>query len=228
MNKYLTNNNYDEQQKINCLYIKTDDPLKDMYEYANNYIEVLFELKNLTYEKIFESSKIKNKDYHGLYCYKTKSDLLVKDCIKASKFLTENIPIAHTILYCSIHTSKEEITSFLYRALKSDFNSFFIIITPENLSLSNKRLILTLIQKLYKKDKSDSYCVLFFYIQEDNDLINQIKNISQIFQFKDEDNDTFKSFKLKDMNDIKVYCSDASGVGKTTLIKDQLDKFIFL
>jgi len=70
---------------------------------------------------------------------------LEKDLFQIYKCLTGNNPIAQNILICNENTTNEEITPFLYRSIKCDFNSCLIIGGLESLELEQKECICELL-----------------------------------------------------------------------------------
>ena len=238
LNKYLTNNKIKKDIKIKL--IKTDNKLSDMYNNANNYINQLLKESNLNYNDIYEKSIIIKEEYTGIYSLKASKEDLIKKCVGAFYQLTNNFPTAQTVLYCNEKTNQEEIISYLYRAIKANFKCLFGIITPENLSISNRKFMFDLMKELLKDEIMKS-CILIIYIDRNNDLVSQIIKLPEhkffVFQEKIKNvNDYLKENKLnddinplestrillKDENEIEVYHSDASGVGKSRKIIDSL------
>ena len=114
----------------------------DVITNINNYLESLLKKNELSLDKIYGSNKLlENIELTpGLY-RKIKegdySDLSV-DIINMYSNLTGNFPLAQTVLYCNNSTSEEEITSFIYKSIKCEFNVLFILIKPEILNIEKK------------------------------------------------------------------------------------------
>ena len=89
----------------------------NLYECINEYIKEIFIKNEITFEKIFEKSKIVIEGFNGVYTYLSSNQTYEKDTIKATKYLTKNLPYAQTFLLCSLKITREEIISFIYKAL---------------------------------------------------------------------------------------------------------------
>ena len=85
----------------------------NLYECINEYIKEIF-IKN---EITFEKSKNVIEGFNGVYTYLSSNQTYEKDSIKATKYLTKNLTCAQTFLLCSLKITREEIISFIYKAL---------------------------------------------------------------------------------------------------------------
>ncbi len=82
---------------------------------------------------------------------------------------------------------------------------------------------MSLLEELYvEKDGKINSCLLFIYLSTTSDLINQIKQIKGHHYFDPVDVD-FDEL-IEDENEIEIYYSDASGIGKSELIKNEFNK----
>ena len=79
--------------------------------------------------KIYETTIIRQKyigkKYQGIYTYLFEE--LEKELFQIYKYLTGNNPIAQNILLCNKDTSKEEIISFLYRAINVNLSHVLLL-----------------------------------------------------------------------------------------------------
>ena len=93
------------------------------------YLTDIIAKNDLNLDRIYKSTFIKQdlkKDkYQGIYIYLCEKQ--EKDLYQIYKYLTGNNPIAQNVLLCNKITIKEQITSFLYRAILCEYNSCFIV-----------------------------------------------------------------------------------------------------
>ena len=230
VNKYLTNNLNIIDNKESNKIIKNSErlindnikkeyfDLESMYEKINNYIEDLYISKNINLEDVYNNVIIKSsiQGIHSIFFHENEIDIGV---ITIFKEYCNVLPRVQNILYCNFEITKEEIISFLYRAFLCDFNGLFIIINPENLSKENSILLIDIIKNELNNIKINS-CLIFSYCHENDDVIFQIKqldNHQHLQRIKIEEN--FKFSKNDNIN-IDVYTSEQTGLGKSTLIKN--------
>ena len=158
--------------------------------------------------------------YEGLYTFLCQK--LEKDLFQIFKYLTGNNPIAQNILLCKKNTTNEEITTFLYRAVKCQYNSCFIFGGLELLSYEQKMFIIKLLDQFFKKrNEPVKSCLIFFFINADSDIYK----ILAMKAYKNTLNIDTKKFEYEkyEGNDIEVIKSDKSGVGKSTQIKKDIE-----
>ena len=229
INKYLTNNNYQNSPKLNAINtkIQNNDKLEKMYLKINYYIESLYKINNLTLKKIFNI--VKKKDNLELINFKFPGIKLTKysinenieeKVIKLYKLITGNLPISHVILYCNENTNQEEIISFLYRSIFSEDSYLFVIIKPENLKEENKRIMLETIKELCKELDNKSLdiksCLYFLCYDIKSDIIEAIKFLPYFKEYIPDLSQINYKF-----DNIEVYSSNKPGLGKSTIIKNK-------
>ena len=224
LNKYLTNNKINSNiplKDYNFEVIAYDNPLKTFYENCILYIEQLYKVNNLKISNIYQNQKLIKK-YQGIYTFISLSDLIETNVILIYKYLTGNFPISQTILFCNQETSKEEIFTFLNRAVLSKENILFSIIKPEILEIETSSYLLDVFNDLLTENQNFSSTILFVYSEKNNSLINQIKK-KEIHKrlIIDKFDETIK---LKDKNNIKIYLSDVSGRGKSMKIYNDFNQ----
>ena len=225
LNKYLTNNNIKKNFEIQ--YKKFDNNnLIDMYKNCINYIKKLFESCDFSISKLFNPSNINKENienYKGLFIYYFPSEFLEQYVLNIYLNLTNNLPIYQTILFCNQETNKEEIFSFLYRAMLCEENILFTIIKPENLDLDSSNYLYKIYNDIYNNINKNIKSFILIVYSSTNNLINQFKKIGKInlnnIEYKKNDNN------LNDLNDIKIYLSDVSGRGKSKKIKNDFKLF---
>ena len=222
--KYITNDLY--KKKIDN-FIPQEDGLT-IQNFINNcekYLNEVLKINNLDLRKIYETTIIRQKyigkKYQGIYTYLFEE--LEKELFQIYKYLTGNNPIAQNILLCNKDTSKEEIISFLYRAIKCEFESCFIVGGIEILDNKQKITVLDLLNHFFPKgDEEINSCVIFLYSNKNSDIYRnmEMKKYRKIFDIK---RNAFESLKYKE-NNIEIIKSDNSGVGKSTQIKIDIEK----
>ena len=225
LNKYLTNNKINGEKLLdeyNFVIKKNNKLLVEMYDNCILYIEKLYEINKISISDIYKNSKLK-KNYKGIYTFFSPIDLLESNIIQIYNNLTGNFPIIQTILLCNQETTKEEIFSFLNRAILNKENILFSIIKPEILEIEICKYLLDILNNLLLINKDITSSILFVYFDKTNNLINEIK--------KKENHkvliiDKLDKNILKDENEIKVYLSDVSGRGKSTKIYKDFEPFI--
>ena len=205
-------------------FVKTDE--KDIIENNTNncerFLTEVLNKNNLKLKDIYQNSLIRSdiKDnLHGLNTYLCQK--LEKDLFQIYKYLTGNNPMAQNILLCNEEITNEEITAFLYRAIKCEFYSCFIIGGVELLKFEQKTLIMKLLDYFLIKDKDKMVsCLIILYRNKSSDIYRylEMKNYRNILKIKSE----YKNEKYEG-KDIQIIKSDKSGVGKSTSIKKEIE-----
>jgi hypothetical protein len=216
--QYITNNNY---KKIEYNFNKTNDTIKDTLENTNQFLNKLFEQNNISKDIIFKNSLLKNIDNKGLKSHFTSRDEMEKDVIRDFQFLTGNSPSPQSLLMCNEETTSEEITAFLYKAILCEYSALFVVMKIESLEVEIRQDIIDILNTLFLRNRKNmKSCLLFIYDDMTTDIINEIKKINghSILDIK-----TDNEVKIND-DTIEVFVSNASGVGKSTLIKDNTEK----
>ena len=220
--KYFTNNKITKIPDFT--YIRDDDYniFEDMLNNCELFLNYILTENNLKIEDIYENNKIKRPGYEGLHLYYVKIDDMEKEIIEWYNLLTGNLSTAHTTLLCNDDTTIEEIIAFLFRAIYCNYYAFFTIINVEYLSLDIKNKIIEILNIFYieNKDKMKS-CLNFIFNSKESEIYEQIRELGgKILKSND-----FKNAKASiDNKNIKIYYSDASGVGKSTRIKNEILK----
>ena len=190
---------------------------------CEKFLNEVLKINNIKLEDIYNNTLIKKdikEKYRGLYTFLCEK--LEKDLFQIYKYLTGNIPIAQNILLCNKDTSNEEITSFIYRAIKCKFNSCFIIGGIELLNFEQKSAMINLLDQFYQKDNDKiNSCLIILFINKASDIFKNLgmKKYRNIFNVKRKvfDKEMYKG------NDIEIVKSDKSGVGKSTQIKKEIE-----
>ncbi|ORX57745.1 hypothetical protein BCR36DRAFT_318513 [Piromyces finnis] len=228
--KYATNNkntnyndNYNNNNMKNINKENTQILLKEMYTTVGTYLNELYKINNIDLKSIYNKSIIVNGSKKGIFSYSSQLENIERNAIYCSLNLTGNFPIAQTVLLCNCNTTEEEITSFTYRSIKCKYNTLFLIIKPENLSLEKKHLLIELLKEIYSPNpKCINSCIIFIYNNKNktNEIITEIEKLPyhKYFDLKIENNNERK------YPNIEIYSSEFSGLGKSTLIKSNFKK----
>ena len=227
--KYITNDLY-KKEVDNFVPLENELTIQNSINNCEKYLNEVLKINNLDFKKIYETTIIRQKDndkkYQGLYIYLSKK--LEKELYQIYKYLTGNNPIAQNILLCNEDTTNEEITSFLYRSIKCEFESCFIIMGIEILCYSGKITILDLLNHFFpEKIEKINSCIIFLFSNEDSDIYKNLymekyTKILYINKF---------SIQKYEGNNIEIIKSDRTGVGKSTQIRKDIEdcgkKYIF-
>jgi len=216
--KYITNNNYkNEVQEI--INSEEENKIKQMYVNVNVYLGKLLEINSVSLENIYKNAFLLDNKKKGIYSYSCLLEDIEVNVINCFLSLTGNFPIAQTILYCNDSTTEEEITSFIYRSVKCDYNALFILIKPEILSIEKKNLLMQILKDIYSREPLEmKSCLLIVYdkLNKTKEIIIEIGKLPNHKYYNYEENNDYKSKKFLN---IEVYTSEYSGLGKTDLIK---------
>jgi len=218
--KYFTNNKITKIPDFT--YVRDDDYniFEDMLNNCELFLNYVLKENNLKIEDIYENNKIKRSGYEGLHLYYMKVEDMEKEIIEWYELLTGNISTAHTTLLCNDDTTIEEIIAFLFRAIFCNYYIFFTITNFEYLSLDIKNKIIEILNIFYveNKDKMKS-CLNFIFNSKKSEIYEQIRELGgKILKVKD-----LKTVNVSINNkNIKIIYSDASGVGKSLRIKNEI------
>ena len=220
----LLKNNIIKNDISKFSYKSQENVYEDMIENIGRFLKEILKQKDgkPDIEGIYEETLIKKKgnQYKGLYLY--LCDKLEKDLFQIYKYLTENNPVAQTVLLCNKETTNEELTCFLYRAILCEYNSCFIIGGIELLEFDKKIKLLELLNRLY----TDYYenitsCLIILYTTRTSEIYKSLDSLKyrNILDIKKED---FENLKID--SNVEIITSDFSGVGKSTVIKCSVEE----
>ena len=210
--------------------IKNSD-LNYFFERLIKYIELTFELNNITLEAILKNNFILdefNDIKGGIYYINTKQEELEYNILNIYQEITGNYPINNTILICNKDTTFEKIYSFLFSSFLCEFPVLFMLINIEIFNISLKYKIILLIQKLNKiYTKRKSVLILLGQDELDNNYnevnfrrkINEISENKMIMLDKKDE----KNIKYK-YDNVKILYSKKSGLGVSSYIKYHIEK----
>ena len=118
-------------------------------------------------------------EFCGIYTFSAEADrldnTLQKSILQIYNYLTDKNPQAQYILFCNKETTTEELTAFLYRAIKCDWKSCFIISGIEFLQFKQKTAFLSLLFELYTNNENKmKSCLIIAFLDIEADIIKSI------------------------------------------------------
>jgi len=180
-------------------------------------------------EKIYNKTlikktiKLENEEHKGFYLYSCTK--LEKEMIQLYIFLTGNLPIPQNILLCNQKTSNEEVTAFLYRAILCEFNSCFIIGGIESLKFNQKNYFIEILNQILNEVKGKfKSCFIILSNDKSSDLYKSLDSINYKKTFNKSILKDIDKIKIDKLDKIIIITSDEEGVGKSTKIKNDIEK----
>ena len=105
-----------------------ENKIHEMVENVNIFLKDLHHSNSIKLGDIYNKTLLlNNQNNKGIYLHSCKLEEIEKNVIYCSLSLTGNFSIAQTVLYCNSSTTEEEITAFIYRSIKCDFNVLFTV-----------------------------------------------------------------------------------------------------
>ena len=220
--QYFTNNLITKNIK-NFNFQESGNIFEDLIDNCEKYLNQTLSQNNLTLEKIYKDSLIQKTsnyvEYKGLYI--RCCDMLEKELFQIYKYLTSNIPNAQNVLLCNENTSKEELISFLYRAILCEYNSCFIVGGIESLNSEQKSTLLEMLNNTFVEnhEKMNS-CLIIIYTNKNADIYNSINIVKnrKLLLLPEKELENLKYGR----DDIQIIYSDRSGVGKSYKIRNDI------
>ena len=235
--KYLTNDSIKAKNldKLSFEYNKelNEDKYICLMENINSFLTNFLAKNNITLEKIYEQNMVKkefNGEYKGLYTKLLEDEKggevqggIEEYILNWYYYLTNNIPMAQTLLLCNEETTSEEITAFLYRAFLCDYNVVFMVGKIESLEPEPRQTLTNLINSLFTlRGKKMNSCLVFAYSKKSESIVKYLEGIIGHKILERREAKPFEK-KLYDEN-VKIIFSDKPGVGKSTSIKLMVEK----
>ena len=221
--KYICDNKKTKEVR-DLQYPNEENKIKQMYENVDIYLNNLYQINGINLNDLFKNANI-DKTKKGIFTYSCSLENIENSVIHCSLYLTGNFPVAYTLLYCNNSTTEEEIISFIYKSVKCELNILFIIIKPEKLDINKKNLLIGLLRELYQKQNLEmNSCLLFVYSKQNRkkEVIIEIEKLPNHHIFVYEDEGNYKDIKFPE---IEIYTSSFSGLGKSTLIEQNLKQY---
>ena len=222
--QYISNNQLIENIIDYKWKEKEEDEFKNIIYNFNEFIRQNMENNKLNLEKIYSKAKIIFNDFKGFYLYSCVGKP-ENQIFQLYKYLTGNTPFSQNILLCHMETSKEEIESFLYRAVFCNYNSCFMIGGIESLEFEQKNYLIELLNNIINEfgNKIKS-CLIVLSNNKNTDIYKSIDAIKYKKYFKSSISDETKNCFLDKKDNIKIFSSNKSGVGKSTEIIKSINK----
>ena len=184
--------------------------------------------------------------YKGLFFYKTSKDDYELDILKIfNKFLKncdfcllndkypasfyKKLPFHYNLLLCYEDFSESTIYSFCARAINCIDNCLFVIVRPEEMTLSSEKFFFKTFNRLLEAKKNDlKSCIIILYINQASHIIKQLKKIKEKYGFPEEP-PVFNQIEKTNISNLKnlsieIITSDSPRVGKTTYIAKKINK----
>ena len=254
-NNYINENDYfdDERfdEEINDDKDNNNKEIVVKVNPLNNFVNMLVNISDF-FQKVLEKNNISSIDqffkcneiniveekekYRGVYIINCSDENNDKKIIIYFKELTNSYPIRSTLLLCNEETTKEEITSFLFRVFLCPIQTLFILSKSDSLTKANKIYLVMKISELLNIYKNNMKSILIIlHSDEDSEIkkgFNIVKDVNIFenkFDQKIKDDSYINSFeKIKNTTIIK---SDLCGIGKSTkivsLIKNTSTEYIY-
>ena len=209
-----------------------------------NYISSLFKNNNTSLQKNYEKMILIDKNsFKGIYLNVCENEIIEESLLHLFKEKIGFFPTVQNILFCDKETSFEEIKAFCYRAILCEYNALFSILIYNSFSESQKNVMFNCINKLLDyqnkkynelnkisvaKEKTKDYlksCIVFLCEENNKNILsflyknNNNKNKISINK-KTELNDALHN----NFNNVKIFTSDISGLGKTHRIKKIIEQ----
>ena len=232
---YISNNNYHEiiqefkyvERDLNDINLENQiyfNYFNNVIFNCNNYLLEMFKKNNLEIKDIYKENIIDNKyPFKGLYYYFSFEIEIEEQILNWYYLLTNNLPLAKTLLICNKYTSIEEITSFLYRAILCQYNVLFMIAKVQELQPEKYEILSRLILNLYSdREKMMKSCLVFIYSDNNSEIVKHILKTDYFEILKHENKKKNLLEGIIEAKEIEIIYSDFSGVGKSTKIKNDI------
>ena len=235
--KYITNDlvesNVVSKREIHYKYdnnLGKGDKYVCLLENINKFLEEYLKNNQLTLESIYQQNIVQKKfngEFKGLYTYLLDDDKHIQrgeeeHILSWYYFLTEQAPMAQTVLLCNEETTSEEIIAFMHRAILCEYNTVFMVCELKLLTPEKRQILTGLINTLYVgHEKEMKSCLVFVYSDKDLTIVQYLDRlVHKKLEHKDKKNDE----KYKSDEKVQIIYSDKAGIGKSTHIKEEVKK----
>ena len=231
--KFFTNDCIGANVNLDKFEYIYEDLNKDEYicllENINKFLESFLSKNKIKLEQIYQQNIIKKEyNFKGLYTYLLEDDKagevqkgVEEHILNWYHFLTGNPPMAQTILLCNEETSSEEITAFIYRAFKCQYNAVFMIGKIELLNPVKRQVLTGLVNSLFTGHEEEmKSCVAFVYSDKTSSIVQYLERIKG--KKKLEHKNKKKGEKILYKENVEIIFSNKSGVGKSKYIEQNI------
>jgi len=237
--KYLTNDIIEASIDLENIKYNYNNNLGDgdnficSLENINNFLNTFLQENQISLESILRQNFIKDEykdEFVGLYTYLLEDDKIgeiqkgiEEHILNWYHFLTGNFPMAQTLLLCNEETTSEEIIAFMYRAFLCQYHVVYMIGKIELLSPEKRQILTGIINTLFTgHEKEMKSCLVFAYSDKTSTIVQYLERIKG--HEKLEHKNKNKEPKILYEEKVQIISSDKSGVGKSTYIKNEVEK----
>ena len=217
---YITNNKLEKTISEYTWIRKEEDEFQNIVFNINEFIQKNLLINNLSSKDVYSDSKLISGEYKGFYLYSCV-DNLEKQLYQLYNYLTGKRPVAQNILFCNVDTTKEEIESFLYRAILCQYNSCFMIGGIESLEFGPKNYLIEFLNEIISEYGENMVsCLIVLSSDKTTDIHKSLDLIKCKKIFEEEISNKTKKCFLNNTDNIEIVKSDKAGVGKSEFIKE--------
>ena len=217
---YITNNKLEKTISEYTWTKKEEDEFQNIVFNINEFIQKNLLINNLSSKDVYSNSKLISGEYKGFYLYSCV-DNLEKQLYQLYNYLTGKRPVAQNILFCNVDTTKEEIESFLYRAILCQYNSCFMIGGIELLEFGPKNYLIEFLNEIISEYGENMVsCLIVLSSDKTTDIHKSLDLIKCKKIFEEEISNKTKKCFLNNTDNIEIVKSDKAGVGKSEFIKE--------
>ena len=218
--------------------------IENYFDIISDYIKNIFETNNISsLETLYNSVKIDpSQNLSGIFISDIQNIEINNFIIKVFFKLTNSSPVAQNILMANKNTTKNELFSFMYRALKCRFNTLFIISISKDFSNKNIKVIIDLINEINSEQKDGNKnmkyikpCILFITENSSTfseELLHSTNIVKDFPEYLKNEIIEYNHGNDNIYNNVNIYTSDSNGLGKSYLIrkkiKDNNEKYYYL
>ncbi len=132
------------------------EAIEDKFQLISNYIKNIFKVNGTSLEKLYKYIEVKDTSLKGIYKCNVQKYNIEQFIIKMFLKFTGAFPIAQNVLLTNNETSKGEIYSFIYRAIKCRYHALFIISISDDFSIQNVNIMANLINQIIRDMKGEN------------------------------------------------------------------------
>ena len=215
---YITRKKIQNKKKAlnDVMNMSTFDIDKKQFQRLKRFLESYCSANMITQNSLYKNYLIPEvkKIEPGIYIHK-KSSNIEYEIINVYYQLTDNYPLNSSVLLCNENTSIEELIAFVYRSMRCNEKTPFIIGKINLIENSYKRDVFDKIKKLGEKGIASTIVFVSGNDEEKNEIESILDN-SAIFKKEL----PITKVKVNVLTNVTVYSSDYPGVGKTRKIQE--------
>ena len=200
----------------------------NMMNNISEYCKQIFHKNNInSCEEIYKINQVTEKKdkekYKGVFTSTTSKQNNDKKLFICYKEITNSFPTRSSLLICNEETTKEEITSFLFRVFLCPCQTLFIISKSDSLNKDNKIFLVEKVDEFLKSYKNSMKSLLIIFHSDcESEIKNGFNNIRDVqafkFKFEDKINNNEYLDTFEKLGNITVIKSNSCGEGKSHFI----------